>query len=143
MSEQENIRILRASFDALSAGDLDRWSSFQADDYMADNSAAPGSLNKEQARALQQGFLTAFPDLHIDVTRTIAQGDYVVVHWTTTGTHTGPMRTPSGNTVPPTGKKGTVFGSSTVEIKNGKIARVWAFWDTASLLTQLGLLPPM
>ena len=90
MSEQENIRILRASVNALNAGDLDRWSSFQADDYMADNSAAPGSLNKEQARALQQGFLTAFPDLHIDVTRTIAQGDYVVVHWTTTGTQRGP-----------------------------------------------------
>src|SRR4030067_577650 len=109
---------------------------------MADNPAAPGSLNKGQARAFQQGFLTAFPDLHFDVTRTIAQGDDVVLHWMATGTHTGPMRTPSGNTVPPTGKNGTQAGSSTIEIKNGKIARLWAFWDTGSLLSQLGLLPP-
>ena len=143
MSEQDNIKIAQASFAAINAHDLDKWSSFQADDYMADNSAGPGTMNKEQTRMLQQGFQTAFPDLHFEVTRTIAQGDYVVLHWMTTGTHTGPMRTASGNTVPPTGKKGTVSGSSTVEIKNGKITRAWAFWDTSSLLTQLGLMPPM
>ena len=143
MSEQENIKIIRASFDAFNAHGLDRWSSFQADDYMAANPAAPGSLNREQSRMLQQGFLTAFPDLHFDVTRTVAHGDDVVLHWTATGTHTGPLRTPSGNTVAPTGKQVSIVGSSTIEIKNGKIAGAWAFWDRASMLDQLGLLPPM
>jgi len=59
MSEQDNIKIAQASFAAINAHDLDKWSSFQADDYMADNSAGPGTMNKEQTRMLQQGFQTA------------------------------------------------------------------------------------
>ncbi|MDQ3250019.1 MAG: ester cyclase [Chloroflexota bacterium] len=45
--------------------------------------------------------------------------------------------------MPPTGKTVTVVGSSTAQFKNGKIIRGWTFWDRASLLGQLGLLPPM
>ena len=143
MSEQENIKVMQASFDALNAHDLDRWSQFQSGDYMAEAPGATGSMNQEQTRMLNQGFFTAFPDLHFELTRTIAQGDFVVTHWKATGTHTGPMRTPSGGSIPPTGKKGMVTGSTTAEIKNGKVTRAWTFWDMASLLGQLGLLPPM
>jgi steroid delta-isomerase-like uncharacterized protein len=100
-------------------------------------------LDASQAWAFLGVFRTAFPDLHLAVTRTVAQGDDVVAHWTATGTHTGPLRTPSGNSVPPTGKKVVVVGSTTFELKAGKIAHDWIFWDMTSLLGQLGLMPPM
>ena len=142
MSE-ENIKIQQAIFDGLNAHDLDRNDRLFADDFVGYAPGAPGPTTREQAKMVNQGFLTAFPDLHFDITLTLAQGDYVVTHWTGTGTHTGPLPTPSGNTIPPTGKKATVMGSNTAEIKNGKITRGWQFWDMASLLGQLGLMPPM
>ncbi len=143
MSEQDNIQIMRTLFDNLNAHDQDRGDPLFADGYVAYAPGAPGPATREQAKALNEGFLKAFPDLRFDITLTIAQGDYVVTHWTGAGTHTGPLPTPSGNTIPPTGKSATTMGSTTLEIKNGKITRGWIFWDMASLLGQLGLLPPM
>jgi hypothetical protein len=34
-------------------------------------------------------------------------------------------------------------GSTTTQVKNGKITHAWTFWGMTSLLGQLGLLPPM
>lgn len=143
MSEQDNIKVAKASFDAWNAHDFSQLDALEADGLMVEGPGAPGPMNKEQARMYNEGYLTAFPDIHFEVTRTIAQGDFVVVHWTGTGTHTGPMRTPSGGTIPPTGKKGMVSGSSTFEIKNGKIVHGWTYWDMTALLGQLGLMPAM
>ena len=65
----------------------------------------------------------------------------VVAHWSATGTHNGPLLTPTGDSIPATGKKAQVSGSTTYEFKDGVIARNWVFWDMASLLSQLGLMP--
>jgi predicted ester cyclase len=71
------------------------------------------------------------------VTLLIAQGNYVVAHITATGTHTGPLSTPA------TGKQVVLKASETHELQGGKIFRSGSFADLASLLGQLGLLPPM
>lgn len=60
-----------------------------------------------------------------------------------TGTHNGPLCTPSGNAIQPTGRSGTVPGSTTYEIKNSKITHAWIYWDMAGMLAQLGLMPEM
>ena len=73
----------------------------------------------------------------------VAQGDYVVMNWTITGKNTGALQSPTGSTIPPTGKVSTLVGSTTSLIKNGKVAHAWNYWDMASMLGQLGLLPPM
>ena len=143
MSEQDNVRIMRTVFDNLNAHDQDRSDPLYADGYVGYGPGVPGTATRDQIKAVNEGFLKAFPDLRFEVTLTIAQGDYVVAHWTASGTHTGPMPTPSGRTIPPTGKHATVMGSSTIEVENGKITQGWIFWDMASLLGQLGLLPPM
>jgi predicted ester cyclase len=111
---------------------------------MAEAPGAPGPMNKEQNRMYLQSFLTAFPGAKFEVLLTIAHGDYVVTHWKAGGgAHTGPLLTPSGGTIPHTGKSATVMGSTTSQVKNGKVTHSWTFWDMASLLGQLGLLPPM
>jgi len=46
-------------------------------------------------------------------------------------------------TDPATGKQVVLKVSETYELKGGKIARVWGFFDPVSLLGQLGVLPPM
>ena len=144
MSEQDNIKAAHAFFDAWNAGDLSKGDVYNAPDFMAEGPGAPGSMNTEQNRMYTQNFMTAFPGTKFEVLLTIAQGDYVVTNWKAAGgTHSGPLQTPSGASIPPTGKSAIVMGSTTTQLKNGKITHSWTFWDMASLLGQLGLLPPM
>jgi predicted ester cyclase len=98
-------------------------------------------MSPAQNWAYLEGFRTAFPDLHFDVTLTVAQADYVVAHWRASGTHSGPLPTPAGDTVPATGKNVVVHGSATYELRGSKIYREYVFWDMTSLLGQLGLMP--
>jgi len=100
-------------------------------------------MNNEQNKMYNQNFLTAFPGSKFEVLLTVVQGDYVVNHWRASGVNTGPLRAPSGATIPPTGKKVSIVGSTTSQLKDGKVIHSWAFWDMTSLLGQLGLLPPM
>jgi predicted ester cyclase len=143
MSEQENIKAAHAFFDAWNAGDLSKGDPYEADGFMAEGPGAAGAMTKEQNRMYLENFLTAFPGSKFEVWLTVAQGDYAVLHWKVKGTHTGPLHSPSGAAIPPTGKSVVLTGSTTSEVKNGKVVRSWAFWDLSSLLGQLGLLPPM
>ncbi len=143
MCEQENVKAAQAIFDAWNMGDLSKTAAYEADNFMAESPGAPGPLNATQNRAYTQNFMTAFPGSKFEVLQTVAQGDYVVMNWTISGTNSGPLQAPSGAIVPPTGKKSTLVGSTTSLVKNGKVVHTWNYWDMASLLGQLGLIPPM
>jgi len=143
MSEQENIQVIQANFEALNANDADTFRQLRAADFVAEVPGVPTPLNVEQTWMFNEGYLAAFSDVHLDVTLTIAQGNYVVAHYTATGTHTGQMRTSTGSPMPATGKKFAVKGCSTYELKGGKISRQWDFADMISLFSQLGLMPAM
>lgn len=141
MSEQENASVVRAQFEAANAHDQSLWLQARTDDNLAEAPGAPAPMSPAQNWAYLEGFRTAFPDLHFDVTLTVAEGEYVAAHWTASGTHSGPLSTPTGDTIPATGKKVVVKGSTTYELKGGKISREYVFWDMTSLLGQLGLMP--
>jgi steroid delta-isomerase-like uncharacterized protein len=143
MTEQENTNTAEKFFKAINAHDLERMKPFEAPNYKVKAPGAPEAMDADEARAYTQGFITAFPDLKFELTDKVAQGDFVVINWIARGTNTGNLRTPAGNLIPPTGKKSAVHGSTTYEFKNGKAIRSWIFWDMVTLLTQLGLMPPM
>lgn len=144
MSEQENIKAAHAFFEAWNAGDLSLSDGYAADDFKGEGPGAASPMNYEQNRMYNQNFFTAFPGTKFEILLTIAQGDYVVTHWRASGgTHSGPLQTPSGSSIPPTGKSAVVVGSTTTQLRDGKIVHSWTFWDMASLLVQLGLLPAM
>lgn len=84
------------------------------------------------------GFLEAFPDLHLEIEFMIAEGDRLMIHILTTGTHTGPFMG-----MPPTGKKFKVNGTDIFGLNDeGKVAAHWGVFDTLGMMVQLGLLPP-
>lgn len=143
MSEQENIKVATTFFDHFNAHDLDAIGQLQADDFESEAAGGAGPMNREQDLMYLQNFLTAFPDLHFKVKLAVAQGEHVVINWVASGTHNGPLGTPSGGAMEPTGRKTSVPGSSTYLIKDGKIAHSTTYFDMAGLLGQLGLLPPM
>lgn len=78
----------------------------------------------------------AFPDIHITIHETLAQGDKVVARWSATMTHTGPFLG-----IAATGKKAEVTGTSIQRIVDGKIAEGWDNWDQLGLLVQIGAVP--
>jgi steroid delta-isomerase-like uncharacterized protein len=143
MSEQENIKAASSFFDAWNSGDLSKSAPYEASDMKVEAPGASGPLDREQNRKYNQNFLTAFPGSKFEVVLTVAQGDYVVMNWTITGKNTGALQSPTGSTIPSTGKVSSIVGSTTSLIKNGKIVHAWTYWDMASFLTQLGLMPPM
>lgn len=143
MSERLNLEAARAFFEAWNAGDLNKADAYEAEDFIGEGPGAPGPMSAAQNRAYVQNFLTAFPGSKFEEWLTVAQGDYVVTHWKISGTHSAPLFSPSGAAIPPTGKRVTLTGSTTSQIKDGKVVRSWNFWDMSSMLSQLGLLPPM
>ena len=141
MSRDSNIKVAQAYFEAFNAHDFSKWNELYADDFKGEAPGAP-PLDRDQSRMYSQGFSDAFPDGRFTISHTVVEGDFVVTHWVASGTHTAPLRTFSGQTIPATGKKATVAGCTVTEVRNGKIARDWNFWDQVALLTQLGLMPP-
>ena len=95
-----------------------------AGEYLGDVEAA--------ARAML-AIYTAFPDSHYTIEDLVAEGDRVVVRWTSRGTHRGPFRG-----VAPTGRRVGVTGISIYRMAGGKIVDEWAVADTLGLLEQLG-----
>ncbi len=79
---------------------------------------------------------SAFPDLHIRIEDTIAEGNRVVVRVVLEGTHNG-----NGIGVPATGRKVQVGGLVVVEVAQGKLVAGWNIWDQQGLLRQIGAVP--
>ena len=77
----------------------------------------------------------AFPDWAETVDMVVAEGDYVVLLYTSTGTNTG-----SFMDNPPTGKKIRINETSIFRIVDGKIVEQWLLPDIYSLNQQLGLI---
>jgi predicted ester cyclase len=143
MSDQENVKLANLFFDGWNAGDLSKARQYESADFMVESPGSPTPMNGNQSMAYNQNLMTAFPGAKFVILFNVSQGEYVVTHWRITGTNTGPLMSPSGQAIPPTGKTSTLMGSTTTQIKNGKYVHAWNFWDMMSLIGQLGLLPPM
>jgi predicted ester cyclase len=135
-----NRKIAESFFTLFNSKDASEWTKNLAAGFSADYPGASG-LNAEQARMFNVGFLPAFPDLHFDICRTITNGNTFICEWTATGTNDGPLTTPAGQAIPPTGKRGHVDGVLISEVRDGKIVRERTYWDQLQLLGALGLIP--
>jgi len=138
MSNEDNLRIARQSFEAWNAHDPNRLLALLADDFMSDSDNLPApTRGREAHRQVVEMYIRAFPDLHFEIEQMLPSGDYVVTRWLATGTHKGELMG-----IPPTNRRGEgVHGCSIAEMKGGKIKRDWVYWDTATLLRQLGVMP--
>jgi steroid delta-isomerase-like uncharacterized protein len=92
----------------------------------------------EGARAYNEMWAQAFPDGGLTVDRVIESGDHVVVEFTGRGTHTGTLATSMGD-FPATGRSATLQFCDVLEFKNGKVRSQKSYFDSGSLMAQLGL----
>jgi predicted ester cyclase len=103
--------------------------------------AFPPARGLEQIRALWEVDFRAFPETDLAITKQFSDGSFDMVEWTWTGVNAGPLEMPTGATVAPTGKKVSVSGMDAVEFAEDHITRHRLYFQEASLLAQLGLLP--
>lgn len=91
---------------------------------------------KEQVRGFAQSFFDAFPDLKAEIVSTVVSGDRAASEWRFSGTQ---VRDLPG--IPAANKRMDVLGASIYEFENGKIKRKVDYWDVATAMRQLGVLP--
>ena len=92
----------------------------------------------EGVRTYNEMWATGFPDGKVTVDRVFESGDYVAVEYTGRGTHTGTLVTGMGE-IPATGRSVTLQLCDITEIKDGKVQSQKTYFDTGSMMAQLGL----
>jgi predicted ester cyclase len=95
-------------------------------------------LTPADFKQLHQTFCAAFPDIRIEVVRTVSEGDMVVVLGHVTGTHAG-----AGLGTTPTQKRIDMWGMGMARIANDQIVEGWNSWDFMTLYQQVGMLPAL
>jgi steroid delta-isomerase-like uncharacterized protein len=140
MSNEENVKIAREFPAAWNDRDFDRAAKLMADDGeilivgTGERFTGPAGAVK-----FSEMWAEGFPDGRVEVMETIAEGDRVVVVYRGSGTHTGTLKNATGE-IPATGKEITLDLCDVVEIKDGKVKSVRTYFDSGSLLAQLGLM---
>ena len=109
-----------------------------ADDVVFHDQIREGDLpaGREGMREAMRRISTGLPDFTMDVHELIAEGDFVVIRWSSTGTHNGFF-----NGFPATGRSVTLESISIVRLKDGRIVEGWQEADQFGAARQLGMLP--
>lgn len=95
---------------------------------------------REGIRKHAEDGIKAFPDLHIRILKAVPTSGLVAAEWKLTGTNTGALRGPSGETRPATRRRIEVTGASTWRVDDdGFITEEWRYYDVGSLVRQLGI----
>ncbi len=129
--------LARALIDAWNTHDPDRIFALFADDFVyEDVTFGAVTHGREETRQFFAGTFAAFPDLHFEQASDFAVGEHGAAEWTMTGTHDGDF--PG---LPATHKSFTVRGASVFDLAGDKIRYNRDYWDFATLLRQIGLLP--
>jgi steroid delta-isomerase-like uncharacterized protein len=140
---KENAEIARELYDRWNARDFDRVADLMAND---GEIVLVGSDTRfrgpDGALEFSRMWADGFPDGRVKVDRTVASGDYVCIELTGKGTHTGTLRGAGGD-IAATGRSVTLHLCDFYEIRNGKIRSVHSYFDSASMLTQLGIMPEL
>lgn len=138
---QENINLVRSLHDAFSEGNLEKATALVADDFEWKIIAFGLTLNGHAG--FRQGFEAfggPFPGAQLNYKNVADGNDQVVVEYDFVGTHTGTFITPTGS-IPPTGRPVHIPGIEAFRVRNGKIISLHTYFDTATMLAQLGVMP--
>jgi steroid delta-isomerase-like uncharacterized protein len=93
----------------------------------------------ESIRDYWKQLTDAFPDSHYDYIGRYETGDAAIDEGYFVGTNTAPFTTPSGETLPATGKEVKIRSCDVAKVEDGKIVEHHLYFDQAAFLEQLGL----
>jgi steroid delta-isomerase-like uncharacterized protein len=114
------------------------WTPEALDDLVAPNyrGFAGAGADLPQLKQSVGSFVSAFPDLKVEIRNLVCEEDTVGAWVTYTGTHQGPF---AG--VPGSGRDIKIAGWDLFRVENGRIAELTSHCDVFTLMNQIGALP--
>lgn len=107
---------------------------FTDDVFYEDVAFGEVSHGHAELRKFAAGEFEAIPNLELKLVRAEIHGGHGTIEWIFTGTDKGVYKT---------GKKFRVRGVSVIDVRDGKISRSLDFYDTATIMRQVGVLPAL
>jgi len=136
--EEGNKEVVRQFLGAINDRQLDALDELVQADMVRHSQATPGLeiTSLEQFKAFLAADFEVIPDSRQVIHLLVAEGEYVAVWETYSGTQQGPM-----GPFPATGKETSLDIAGFFRLADGKIAEIWVTWDNLTILTQLGHMP--
>ena len=132
--------LARAGYEAFNRRDLAVLPAIYTDDVQLVDTAA--GQRRTGVAGIEEFFglwTSAFENARVEITNVRQLGDTAVCEFRGTGTHTGTFRTPAGD-VPATGRSVDVQFCDVMTIRDGRIAEIHTYYDSATFARQLGLM---
>ncbi len=105
---------------------------FTADVFYEDVAFSEVSHGSAELRKFAASEFEGVPDLELKLLRANVQGGHGTIEWVFSGTDKGVFNT---------GKKFSVRGVSVIDVRDGKISRSVDFYDSGTIMRQVGVLP--
>ena len=122
--------------------DLEAAMSLYAADAVVMTPDAGEIRGRDEITEYWHGLIDGFPDGHYEsIAKTDAE-DKAVDEGYFEGTNTAPMKTPTGETIQPTGKHVKLRSCDVATVKDGMITEHHLYFDEGEFMRQLGLTPP-
>ncbi len=107
-------------------------SAFTSDVYYEDVAFGEVSHGSAELRKFAASEFEGAPDIKLELLRSSISNGHGTIEWVFSGTDKGIWKT---------GKKFFVRGVSVIDVRDGKISRCLDFYDAATIMRQVGVLP--
>jgi ketosteroid isomerase-like protein len=139
-NEERGARLARA-IEASVSGDTAQLRGLFTDDVIASGPAIRATSRAELTAAVEQR-VGAFSERKVTVAPLDVAGDQACVEWVASGVHSGQLQLDAAPVViEPTGRRVRVRAVSVAEFDGDQICSFRSYWDSATLLEDLGALP--
>ena len=141
LTTDEIVKIAREHVDAFNNADWGRMQGRLASDSRYDELGTQRKIEgSEKIVELFKGWKAAFPDGAGTVTSAVGSGNKAALEVTWKGTHTGPLETAEG-TIPASGKRQETPAAYFFTFEGDKIKESHHYFDSMTLLKQIGAQP--
>ncbi|MBM7805764.1 steroid delta-isomerase-like uncharacterized protein [Geodermatophilus bullaregiensis] len=131
-STDANVELLRSTFAAFNADDLDTCLANLAEDFVINLAGVPQMRGRDTWHHGVEVMKAAFPDVTVQIEDVVAAADRVAVRLTLRGTHTGEFEG-----IPATGRTVEYSSHEFYRFADGLIAEEWICSDMATLHGQI------
>jgi steroid delta-isomerase-like uncharacterized protein len=140
-STDDAISLVRANIDAFNRGDKEKFKAqLTPESVYREHGTGREEHGVDAITATSWSWRDAFPDSHGEIVNAFGSGDQVALQIIWTGTQTGDLVGPAGS-IPATGKQVQVPACQVVRMRDGEIVSVDHYFDSMSMLVQLGVAP--
>jgi steroid delta-isomerase-like uncharacterized protein len=121
---------------------LDEWMKDFTDDAELVSPLAGRLKGRDAIKAWFAQSIETYPDIKVTPQRILNDANVIVLEYTITGTNSGPIHLPTGDVLPPTNKKIEIAAVDVAtNDANARVISIHQYFDVASALQQLGLMP--